>query len=101
MGKGTETEANDGKGGEEQQEESTNAKGNEGHKSLINNRQSAPGLTSNAVEEEVAGDAMNWMEIAAASAIAIVVSALAVALVMRTKQKSAANQTETEMATVT
>merc|ERR1712083_199636 len=100
-------EAKDGKQGEqgeEEQDDSTTAKGKEGKKSYSHGN-NAPGLSSNALEEEVetemANDSMNWMEITAASAIAIVVTALVIALVMRTKQKNAANEMETEMGVVT
>merc|ERR1712051_461690 len=92
--------AKDGEQGEEQ-DDSTTAKGKEGKKSFSHGNRSPGQALEEEVESEMANDSMNWMEIVAASAIAIVVTALVIALVMRTKQKSAANQMETEMGAVT
>merc|ERR1712242_374127 len=92
--------AKDGEQGEEQ-DDSTTAKGKEGKKSFSHGNRSPGQALEEEVETEMANDSMNWMEIVAASAIAIVVTASVIALVMRTKQRSAANQMETEMGAVT
>merc|ERR1712172_50238 len=76
------------KDGEQEQDDSTTAKGKEGKKSFSHGNKSPGPALEEEVETEMANDSMNWMEIVAASAIAIVVTALVIALVMRTKQKS-------------